>query len=84
MNFIEVLTIIKNLLPLLIEIIKAVEEALPGKGNGEQKLATVREILEAGDEFTGTSTVGEIWPLLAKVIGSIVSMFNKTGTFGDK
>ena len=40
---------ILQLLPALITAIKAIEDAIPGSGQGEQKLAAVRAILEAVD-----------------------------------
>lgn len=76
MAIMETLKIVLNILPMLIQVIKAVEDAIPGQGKGEQKLALVRGVLEAVD-----SGVMGIWPVLEKVIASIVSVFNKTGTF---
>lgn len=82
MNFLEVFKIIAQLLPLIIQAIKAIEEAIPGAGAGEQKLAAVREILESVTEFAGGEAISQIWPTLQKVISSLVALFNKTGVFG--
>ena len=57
MNYLQILLIIKNLLPLIIEIIKAIEAAIPGKGKGEEKLEAVREILEVSDSVAGGTTI---------------------------
>lgn len=76
MNWIIQLTIILNLLPAIITAIKAIEEAIPGQGKGEQKLAAVREIIEAV-----SSQAGALWPQIQTVIGILVNLFNKTGTF---
>lgn len=81
MNFIEVLSIITKLLPVLIEVIKAVEAAIPGQGEGEKKLAAVRAILETVSDFVGGDTLNQIWPALEKVIAALVALFNKTGQF---
>ena len=43
-----IITIVQ-LLPALIAAIKAIEEAIPGQGQGEAKLAAVRGIIEAVD-----------------------------------
>lgn len=66
----KILMIVK-LIPALIEVIKAVEAAIPGEGKGEAKLAMVRGILEATD-----NAVVQMWPILEKVIAVIVSTFN--------
>ena len=67
---------ILNLLPALITAIKAIEEAIPGSGQGEQKLAAVRAILEAVD-----GSVSKLWPQISAVIGVLVGLFNKTAVF---
>ena len=76
MNWITQLTTILNLLPAIITAIKAIEESIPGQGKGEQKLAAVREILEAV-----SSQAGALWPQIQTVIGILVGLFNRTGVF---
>lgn len=76
MSWITTATIILNLLPALITAMKAIEEAIPGQGKGEDKLAAIRAILEATN-----SQVGTLWPTIQTVIGVLVSLFNKTGAF---
>lgn len=68
--------LVLQIVPALIEMIKAIEAAIPGTGKGEQKLAAVREIIETAYEQSG-----EIWPVVQKVIGILVSLFNSTGAF---
>lgn len=70
------LTTILGLIPSLITAIKAIEEAIPGQGQGEAKLTAIRKILEITD-----AGIAALWPTLAKVIGVVVDLFNKTGTF---
>ena len=67
---------ILQLLPALITAIKAIEDAIPGSGQGEQKLAAVRAILEAVD-----GSVAKLWPQISAVIGVLVGLFNKTAVF---
>lgn len=62
---------ILQIIPLLIEVLKAVEASIPGSGKGKEKLAMVKQILEATDE-----TVSQIWPNLEKIISVVVSTFN--------
>lgn len=71
------LMLILKLLPLLIEVLKAIEAAVPGAGKGEEKLAAVRKILESADGVTAA-----LWPTIEKTIGVLVELFNKTGWGG--
>jgi hypothetical protein len=75
----KVFLLIVQLVPALISLIKAIEEALPAAGLGAEKLAAIRKILEAA--FEGAS---EVWPVVEKVISVIVSLFNNTGVFSTK
>lgn len=72
----QTLLIIAQLLPALIAAIKAIEEAIPGQGQGEAKLAAVRGIIEAVD-----ASYKNLWPQLQPIIGVLVGLFNKTGAF---
>lgn len=67
------ITLILQLLPLLINAIKVIEEAIPGAGEGEKKLTAVRGILEAAD-----SGISNVWPSIEKVIKTLVVLFNGT------
>lgn len=67
---------ILQLIPAIIQVIKAIEDAIPGNGQGEQKLAMVREILVSVDASTK-----EILPSLEKVIGILVKTFNAVGAW---
>ncbi len=79
MSWLTTATIILNLLPALITAMKAIEEAIPGQGKGEDKLAAIRAILEATN-----AQIGALWPTIQTVIGVLVTLFNKTGTFPAK
>jgi len=78
MNFFQAARLILALLPVLIDAIKAAEEALPGKGKGEVKLAMVRAALEAAYSISNDTVVRfeQVWPALQSVITSIVTTFN--------
>lgn len=66
--------IVLKLLPAIIEAMKAIEAAIPGKGAGEAKLAAIREILEGVD-----STISGSWPAIQTAIGVLVKLFNAQG-----
>lgn len=71
--------IIAQIIPAIINIIKAVEDAIPDGGKGSEKLNAVKAILEASlDGFN------ELWPTLEKVIAVFVSLFNSLGIFKKK
>jgi hypothetical protein len=76
MNTFSTLRTILALIPALIEAIKAIEEAIPGSGKGEQKLAAIRGIIEASYEHASS-----IMPVVEKVIKVLVDTLNATGVF---
>ena len=73
------LLLIVQLLPALIQLIKAVESAVPESGQGHTKLQMVRGILELVDE-----SVPAIWPMLEKIIATIVAGLNTANIFKGK
>lgn len=70
------IVMIFQLIPALIQAMKAIEDAIPGSGQGEAKLSAIRQILEAVD-----AGAARFWPQIQTTIGILVSLFNKTGTF---
>lgn len=81
MKFITLAKTILALLPAIIAAIRAVEEAIPGEGKGEAKLALIREILEKVYVSTDDLTVEfeKLWPVLVTAISAVVSAFNAAG-----
>lgn len=67
---------ILQMLPAIIAAIKAIEEAIPGQGTGEQKLIALRGVLEAVD-----GSYKALWPQVSNVVGVLVTLFNNTGVF---
>lgn len=76
MNWLTSATVLLQLIPSIITAIKAFEEAIPGQGQGEAKLAAIREILES---ISGQTAA--MWPLIEKSISVLVGLFNRTGAF---
>jgi hypothetical protein len=72
----KTLLFIVQLIPALIELIKAIEAAIPASGQGREKLEAIRKIIEA--TYDGAK---EMWPMIEKTIEAIVGLFNKTGIF---
>lgn len=76
MSWITIATTVLQLLPAIITAIRAIEEAIPGKGRGEEKLSAIRGILEGVN-----ANVEAYWPAIEKAIGVLVGLFNRTGVF---
>lgn len=83
MNFLQLMYTLTKLIPVLIEIIKSIEDAIPGQGQGEKKLMMVRVLLEQAwamsDDFSGSFE--KLWPGIKAIVATIVSIFNSDGTF---
>lgn len=76
MNIVSTSIAVLQMIPAIINVLKALEEAIPGQGKGEAKIAIVRGALESVSDQVNT-----LWPALEKTIGIIVLVFNKTGVF---
>lgn len=72
----ETAKLIVGVLPLLIELIKAVETAIPDQGTGAAKLAAVRDMLNAL-----VPAVDTVWPAVETIVAALVKLFNATGAF---
>ena len=70
------LMLVIKLIPVFIELLKAIEAAIPEQGQGTAKLQAVRQILELTD-----SSIKEAWPMVQGVIEVLVKTFNTTGVF---
>ncbi len=68
--------IILQMIPALIEVIKAVESALPEGGKGKEKLALVKDMLS--EAYGG---INEVWPALEKIVARFVEFANAMGLF---
>lgn len=81
MKFLAVAKALLELIPILTAMIRAIEEAVPGQGAGEAKLAAVRTMLE-GAYKTGSDlsvTFDQLWSVMQPTIGALVMAFNATG-----
>jgi hypothetical protein len=76
MGSLTTLRTVLTLLPAIIEAIKAIEDAIPGQGKGEQKLAAIRGIIAASYEQASA-----IMPIIERVVGVLVDTFNAVGVF---
>lgn len=70
------LMLVIKLIPVIIELLKTIEAAIPEQGQGAAKLQAVRQILELTD-----NSIKEAWPMVQGVIEVLVKTFNTTGVF---
>ena len=70
------LKLIVQILPVLIELIKSIENALPEGGLGKQKLQFVRELIQ-----NIAPELLDNWTTIEKVVTTIVTLFNQVGFF---
>ena len=83
MNFLSILKLIITLLPSIIEAVKAIESAIPDGGKGDAKLKLIEGVLSSTYEQSNKAfgTFEQVWPVLSNTVGSVVNLFNTTGTF---
>lgn len=72
----EKIKLMISLLPLLIQLVKSIENAIPEKGQGAIKLAIIKEILISAD-----SALNALWPIIESTINALVKAFNVSGVF---
>lgn len=76
MNWLSTTIEILKLVPAIITAMKALEEAIPFPGQGDQKSAAIKAILEATND-----KLDVYWPKIQKTINVLAALFNKTGVF---
>lgn len=83
MKFIEAIKLVLSLFPVIVQAVKTVEEMFPAGGLGAEKLAIVREMLEAAYAMATdiSGAFEQIWPTVQKIIDTVVGIFNRTGVF---
>lgn len=81
LKFLALIKLMPSLIQILIASIVAVEEAIPGRGAGEEKLAAVRAMLEGAFSVAEglSNSFDDIWAMAKPAIASVVALFNKRG-----
>lgn len=85
-KFLETVKLVASLYPILLQTVKALEEALPEAGNGQVKLEMLKATLQGAYENIENAKVrfDEIWPSINLVVSTIVSLYNTLGLFKKK
>ena len=73
---IENIKLIIQILPLIIELVKSIENAIPASGKGKEKLEFAKSILDSA-----IPNIETIWSSIEKIISATVAVMNKTGLF---
>ena len=83
MAFFEILKLVIGLLPLLLQAIKAVEQAIPDAGKGSEKLELIKGLVQTSYDTSSKLSVSfeQLWPTVQGTVQAIVNAFNKAGTF---
>lgn len=82
-NFVQILKLVVMLLPMIVEIVRAVELAMPEKGQGAAKLEAVRVMLQSVYSSTTEALPAfeQVWTAAQGIINATVAMYNAAGIF---
>lgn len=81
MNFLTILKLVVQLLPLVLQAVKAAEEAIPTSGQGSAKLQFVKDLLTSTTDIGTEVAEKDYVNALEKTITLAVKLFNSTGVF---
>lgn len=86
MQYLTIIKTVLSLLPVILEVVRAIEAALPESDIGTQKLKLIREALAAAFSAAGDAAISfeTIWPALEKTVAAVVGLFNTVGAFAKK
>ena len=77
MQFLIMARTILTLIPLIIQTVRAIEEAFPDSGKGDLKLDIIKTALESSvgvSDDIDEEGFSRIWPVIVKVVGSVLSI----------
>lgn len=81
MNFLTILKLVVQLLPLVIEAVKAAEAAIPQSGMGSAKLQFVKDLLTSTTDIGTEVAEKDYANAIEKTIALVVKLFNTTNVF---
>lgn len=82
-KYVEILRALAALLPIVLQLVRQLEDALPTSGAGAAKLAQIKAILQqVFGTLSGLSvTFEQLWPTVQALITGVVGAFNALGVF---
>lgn len=81
MNFLTILKLVVQLLPLVIDTVKAAEAAIPQSGQGSAKLQFVKDLLTSTTDIGTEVAEKDYINAIEKTIALVVKLFNTTNVF---
>lgn len=81
MNFITILKLVLQLLPLVLDAVKAVEANVNVSGNGAAKFELVKGLLTSTVDIGTDVDKNQYMTAIEKTINLAVAFFNTTGVF---
>lgn len=81
MSFLSILKLVVQLLPLIIETVKAVEAAVPAAGMGSAKLEATKGIIMSVAAIAEDVNERDFESALDRAIAMVVALLNRTGVF---
>lgn len=78
-NFLTYAKLAFNMLPLIIQVVSAIEAAMPESGQGAKKLEMVKASLQHAYETANDLAVpfDTVWTMLSGVVASVVAHTTK-------
>lgn len=82
-NFLNILRVVVALIPLVTDLVRQIEAAIPQSGQGAAKLEMVRQMLQSTYDKANDATVAfeQIWPTVQSLVASLVTIYNNLGLF---
>ena len=81
----KILFAVLRLLPLILPLVRAVEEAVPLPGHGRRKLDLVltmlKQVYDGADDLAREFSFEKLAAIVVPVIGTIVDLNNELGLF---
>ena len=81
MSFLSILKLVVQLLPMLIDAVKAIEAAVPAAGQGSVKLEAVKNLVMSVADITQDVDSKNLGSAIEKATSLVVTLLNKTGVF---
>lgn len=81
MNYLQILKLIVQILPLVIDTVKAVEAAIPQAGMGSAKLEAAKGIIMSVESIAVDVDSKNFESALDRAIAMVVALLNRTGVF---
>lgn len=72
----ETIKLILQLVPIILELVKAIEAQIPEGGQGKAKLDFIQTVLTQA-----YPQIVDIWGMVEKIVSSAVTLYNATRSF---